>query len=55
MATLFVSYYEKRFKAPLCSCTTLTVLVIYLLAIICPFMFAYYTHGKLPFLAYSDV
>jgi len=48
MPTLFISYYEKRFKAPCCSCTSLTVLVIYLLALICPFLFAYYTNGKSP-------
>ena len=46
MATLYISYYEKHYKASWCSCTALTLLLIYLFACIAPFLICYYTNGK---------
>jgi len=48
MATLFKSYYEKQYKAPLCSCSALSVLIIYIFALLGPFFFVYYTNSKFP-------
>lgn len=46
MAQFYSSYFEKLYKAPRCSCVSITILIIYILAIIIPFVFVYYTNGK---------
>lgn len=51
MAQFYSSYFEKLYKAPRCSCVSITILIIYILAIIIPFVFVYYTNGKcLPYI-----
>lgn len=47
MATLFVSYLEKRYNARLFSCSTLFVLIFFLLAIVIPYIVAYVTGCKI--------
>jgi predicted PurR-regulated permease PerM len=49
MATLFVSYLEKRYNARLFSCSTLFVLIFFLLAIVIPYIVAYVTGCKTTF------
>jgi len=46
MATLFKSYYEKHYKAPVCSCSFFSVVIIYLVAFIAPYLFVYSTNSK---------
>jgi len=47
MATLFVSYLEKRYNARFFSCSTLFVLIFFLIAIVFPYIVAYVTGCKL--------
>ena len=47
MPTLFTSYYEKQYKAPCCSFSSLCTLIIYSIAILVPFLFCFSSGGKL--------
>ena len=46
MPTLFTSYYEKQYKAPCCSFSSFCTLIIYIAAIILPFLFVFESGGK---------
>ena len=46
MPVIFQTYYEKQYKTPCCSCVAVSTCLIYLLAIILPFLFVYRTNGK---------
>ena len=46
MTKLYESYYERHYKSSCCSCVSLSTFVIYLVAIIAPFLFVYSTNGK---------
>jgi len=45
MPVIFQTYYEKQYKTPCCSCVAVSTCLIYLLAIILPFLFVYRTNG----------
>lgn len=46
MPVLFRSNYEKHYRAPWFSCSALSTVLIYIVAIVGPFIFVYYTNGK---------
>ena len=46
MPTLFTSYYEKQYKAPCFSFSTFCTGLIYLAAILVPFLFVFNSGGK---------
>ena len=46
MPILYQSNYEKHYRAPWFSCSAFSTLLIYIVAIIGPFIFVYYTNGK---------
>ena len=48
MATLFVSYFEKRYTSKLLTCSTLFVAILFLLTLILPYAIVYVTNSKLP-------
>jgi len=43
MPVFFTSYYEKQYKAPCCSFSTIVTYLIYILAFFLPFLFVYRT------------
>ena len=56
MPTLFTSYYEKHYKAPCCSFASLCALLIYIIAILVPFLFVFNSGGKCNcYFAYSFI
>ena len=46
MPILYQSNYEKHYRAPWFSCSSFSTFLIYLVAVIGPFIFVYYTNGK---------
>ena len=45
MPTLFTSYYEKQYKAPCCSFSSFCTYLIYTIAVLVPFLFAFSAGG----------
>jgi hypothetical protein len=45
MVLIYQSNFEKQYRAPCCSCSFLSALVVYLLAFTLPFAFVYQTDG----------